>query len=63
MVKFWIWYWSFASGMSLVVSITILFVSGELSFASLSLASPIIALCLVYTLLALKYMEEVEVRK
>ncbi len=63
MVKFWIWYWSFASGMSFVVSITILFVSGELSFASLSLASPIIALCLVYTLLALKYMEEVEVRK
>ena len=63
MVKFWIWYWSFASGMSFVVSITILFVSGELSFASLSLASPIIALCLVYTLLALKYLEEVEVRK
>ena len=51
MVKFWIWYWSFLSGMGLITSIF------AYQLGESILALPIFALTLVATLVALKYME------
>ena len=53
MVKFWIWFWSFVSGMGLITSIT----TYKLGEPTLALTN--FCLTLVTTLVALKYMEEV----
>jgi hypothetical protein len=51
MVKFWIWFWSFVSGMGLITSIT----TYKLGEPTLALTN--FGLTLVTTLVALKYME------
>ena len=53
MVKFWIWFWSFVSGMGLITSITT-YTLGEPNLALTNFC-----ISLLTTLVALKYMEEV----